>query len=95
MNSTNKLKSFAGKFHEELIVYNSIVPDYKKAGQPSHKDQKQLFFSYMQEIIAEHEGITNLDYAEVYAKGIKGAPECRCDAWGVSGDAAFLDLIVV
>jgi len=95
MNSINKLKAFAGKFHEDLIVSNSNCADFENSHQPSLNDQKQLFFSYMQEIIAEHEGITNLDYAEVYAKGIKGAPECRCDAWGISGDGAFLDLVIV
>jgi len=95
MSSINKLKSFAGKFYEELIVSNTISPDFENACQTSHADQKQMFFSYMQEIIAEHEGITNIDYSEVYAKGIKGAPECRCDAWGISGDAAFFDIVVV
>jgi len=95
MNSTNKLKSFAEKFHEEIILNDKSASDCDVKNQPSHNDQKQMFFSYIQEIIAEHEGITNLDFAEVYAKGIKGAPECRCDAWGISGDGAFLDLVLV
>jgi hypothetical protein len=93
--SLAKLKSFAKQFHEDLIASVGNGDASQDVLKPSQRDQKEMFFVKMQEIIADHGGITNLDYAEVYAKGIKGAPECRCDAWGLAGDAAFFDLFVV
>jgi hypothetical protein len=91
--SNPRLKQFAADLHQEVLAKAGV--DTEASGESNVLLREEAFTEYVLELLGDHNEADGVELAYHEARGTRGAPAAKLNAWSLSGDGATADLFVV
>jgi len=91
--SNTRLKQFAADLHQEVLAKAGVDAD--ASGESNVLLREETFTEYVLELLGDHNEADGVELAYHEARGTRGAPAAKLNAWSLSGDGATADLFVV
>lgn len=88
-----RLEQFAGDLHQEVLSKAGV--DVRASSEENILLREEAFTEYILELLGEHNEADGAELAYHEARGIRGFPAAKINAWSLSGDGATADLFVV
>lgn len=91
--SDPRLQQYSADLIQEVLAKANIESD--SLGENNVLLREEAFTDYILESLSDHNEVNGVELTYYEARGLKGAPAAKLNAWSLSGDGATADLFVV
>jgi len=91
--SISRLQQFSTDLHEEVLAKAGV--DIDTVSEVNITRREEAFSECVLELLVDHNEADGVELASYTARGTRGAPAAKLNAWSLSGDGATADLFIV
>jgi hypothetical protein len=90
--SDSRLQQYSADLIQEVLAKANI--ESHSLGENNVLLREEAFTDYILELLSDHNEVNGVELTYYEARGLRGAPAAKLNAWSLSGDGATADLFV-